>query len=319
MTLKQLEAFYWAAHLASFAIAAERLHVTQSSLSKRIAELEQTVGAQLFDRSNKRARLTDVGQRLVELAGQMLELKESMHAQVNSPKALSGPCRFGVSELVSLTWLPAFVRAVRTEHPTLVLQPYVDLARNLERRLLRGELDFILALGPADSDHVTGTTISAVKFTWVASPLRFKKSVVLRREELERHPMISQTEGSGVTRAVDLWANEHGIRVNRALFCNSFMAILGLTLADLGICFLPAPFIQPWISSGALIALRSDPPVGPLNYAFQIRVDDKRALLSAMHAHVMNVADFDSPPAPSALPTVSSMSRPSRKPRKPAG
>ena len=41
--LKQIEAFYWAANLGSFSIAATRLHVTQSSLSKRIAELAATV------------------------------------------------------------------------------------------------------------------------------------------------------------------------------------------------------------------------------------------------------------------------------------
>ena len=43
MTLKQLEAFYWAATCASFAVAAERLHLSVSSLSKRIAELEQAL------------------------------------------------------------------------------------------------------------------------------------------------------------------------------------------------------------------------------------------------------------------------------------
>lgn len=43
MTLKQIEAFYWAANLGSFSIAALRLHVTQSSLSKRIVELEESV------------------------------------------------------------------------------------------------------------------------------------------------------------------------------------------------------------------------------------------------------------------------------------
>lgn len=51
MTLKQIEAFYWAAKLGSFAIAAQRLQVTQSSLSKRVAELEESVGALLFDRT----------------------------------------------------------------------------------------------------------------------------------------------------------------------------------------------------------------------------------------------------------------------------
>lgn len=52
MTLKQLEAFYLAATLGSFSLAAQRAHVTQSSLSKRIAELEAYLGTGLFDRSS---------------------------------------------------------------------------------------------------------------------------------------------------------------------------------------------------------------------------------------------------------------------------
>ncbi|SUP85622.1 LysR family substrate-binding transcriptional regulator [Yersinia pseudotuberculosis] len=52
MTLKQLEAFYWAARCSNFSIAAERLHISISSLSKRIVELEASLGCTLFDRSD---------------------------------------------------------------------------------------------------------------------------------------------------------------------------------------------------------------------------------------------------------------------------
>ena len=72
MTLKQLEAFYWAATCASFAVAAERLHLSVSSLSKRIAELEEALGQLLFDRSGHKAALTEAGQRLLPQAGDML-------------------------------------------------------------------------------------------------------------------------------------------------------------------------------------------------------------------------------------------------------
>ena len=142
MTLKQIEAFYWAANLGSFSIAANRLHVTQSSLSKRIAELEESVGAPLFDRSSRRAQLTECGQRLIALAGQMLDLSEQFRASDLTGTRLTGVCRFGVSELISLTWLPTFTRMVNRDHPALVLEPYVDLARHLERKVVRGELDF---------------------------------------------------------------------------------------------------------------------------------------------------------------------------------
>jgi DNA-binding transcriptional LysR family regulator len=69
MTLKQLEAFYWAATCASFAVAAERLHLSVSSLSKRITELEDALGQPLFDRSGHKAALTDAGGARAGAAG----------------------------------------------------------------------------------------------------------------------------------------------------------------------------------------------------------------------------------------------------------
>ena len=73
MTLKQLEAFYWAATCSSFAMAAERVHLSVSSLSKRIAELEASLGQVLFDRAGHRAALTEAGTRLLPLAGALLQ------------------------------------------------------------------------------------------------------------------------------------------------------------------------------------------------------------------------------------------------------
>ena len=96
MTLKQLEAFYWAATCASFAVAAERLHLSVSSLSKRIAELEEALGQLLFDRSGHKAALTEAGQRLLPQAGDMLASAERIRASVAQSAGSSGRCRFGV-------------------------------------------------------------------------------------------------------------------------------------------------------------------------------------------------------------------------------
>ncbi|MEJ8850092.1 LysR family transcriptional regulator [Variovorax rhizosphaerae] len=82
MTLKQLEAFYWAAKLGRMSIAAPRLHVTYATLARRIADLEESVGAQLFDRSSKPADLTSTGRRLFPLAGKILDLKEQISNEV---------------------------------------------------------------------------------------------------------------------------------------------------------------------------------------------------------------------------------------------
>ncbi|GGX18934.1 LysR family transcriptional regulator [Pigmentiphaga litoralis] len=296
MTLKQIEAFYWAANLGSFSIAANRLHVTQSSLSKRIAELEESVGAPLFDRSSRRAQLTECGQRLIALAGQMLDLSEQFRAIDLTGARLTGVCRFGVSELISLTWLPTFTRMVNRDHPALVLEPYVDLARHLERKVVRGELDFAVAPGPGQGAQVTAKVVGRVDFTWVASPGRIDAGTVLSRQELERHPVITMTEGSGLTRAIEVWSQEQGITLQRTLGCNSLMAIVALVLADMGISFLPSHFMKPWLKEGTLVALNSEPSLPSLNYCFFHRADDSRTLLETMQDYVARATDFQSPP-----------------------
>lgn len=244
-TLKQLEAFYLAATLGSFSVAAQRLHVTQSSLSKRIAELEQSVGAGLFDRKTKRAHLTEAGTSLLPVAARMLELSESIPGTFGEQPVLSGTCRFGISELGALTWLPRLVARVRAEHPQVVLQPQVDLGGRLERQVVRGELDFAVVVGPPDDPSIGSHVVGEVDFAWMAAPSRINARGVLKLQDLAQHPVITMSEGSGVTRAFETWAGEHGLRLQRIVASNSLMAIIGLTVADIGISCLPQAGMGP--------------------------------------------------------------------------
>jgi DNA-binding transcriptional LysR family regulator len=295
MTLKQIEAFYWAAKLGSFAIAAQRLHVTQSSLSKRIAELEQSVGATLFDRTNKRAQLTDAGQRLLTPAASMLRLGESMRAEASAKSGLSGICRFGITELGSLTWLPGFIGMARRMHPALEFQPYVDLARILERMVARGELDFAVVPGLAQDEEIACNKVGEVECSWMASPARLLAGKVLSARQLEMQPVITMTEGSGLTLAINQWALENGIELRKTLASNSMMAIAGLTAADVGISFLPLAFMEPWIARERLLPFRSRPAPPNLSYYFLARRDDTRDLVAAMRSMVASAADFALP------------------------
>jgi DNA-binding transcriptional LysR family regulator len=300
MTLKEIEAFYWTAALGSFSVAATRLHITQSSLSKRVAELEESVGAVLIDRSSKKVQLTDAGQRLMPVARQMLDLMEVLRAEATTSARLTGDCRFGISELVALTWLPQLVSSVRHEHPALRLQPYVDLARNLEKRVVRGDLDFAVAPGPAESESVESETIVSVEFTWTAAPGRLPAGSVLTAADLLQYPLITMTEGSGLTRAFEAWAAEQGLRARQTVACNSLMGIVGLTIADVGISFLPVRYIQPWLDRGTLVALRSVPPLPTLDYCFIRRRDDSRSVVKVMKQFVSQVADFSAWAEPNA-------------------
>jgi DNA-binding transcriptional LysR family regulator len=296
MTLKQLEAFYWATRLGSFGLAAERLYTTQSSLSKRIAELESDLGESLFDRSGPRAKSTDAGQRLFELAARMLELEDDIRASVHSANSLRGVCKFGVGEFVVHTWLPAFVARVRRDYPAVVLEPYIGLAKTLMVKVAQGDLDFAIAPAPSKNVSIVAEPLREVELIWVGAPSLIGTSTHLTREMLEQHPVIAMTQESGLTITLDNWALAHGLKFQRIISTSSMSAVAALTVAGLGLCMLAAGFVRPLVERGQLVELRCADPMPPcpqLAYFLHSRKDDTRWLMRAIKPLAFDEANFE--------------------------
>ena len=99
MNLRFVEAFYWAVTLSSVTRAADKLFVTQSALSSRIAALEEELGVLLLDRRDKQFRLTMAGARFHRHAEKLLNLQREIRAEfgaapgMRSPRACSSRCR----------------------------------------------------------------------------------------------------------------------------------------------------------------------------------------------------------------------------------
>src|SRR5690554_4086943 len=147
MTLKQLEAFYRAAVCDSFAIAAQRLHVSVSTLSKRVTDLEASLGQTLFDRDPYRATLTTAGHALLPHVRKLLDQADVLRHVASDEQGVQGRFRFAVGELASLTWLPRFIAVAAQRYPNLHLEPYVDVGRSMEAGIESGELDFAIVSG----------------------------------------------------------------------------------------------------------------------------------------------------------------------------
>jgi DNA-binding transcriptional LysR family regulator len=283
MTLKQLEAFYWAATLGSFSIASNRLNITQSTLSKRLAELESSLGVSLFDRSAQRSMLTEHGRRILEHAHRMLTMEEEIKSLLCLPQPLSGTCRFGISELTALTWFPNFVSKINQQHPQLVLEPYVDLGSALEKKLLRGELDFaIVPHTGTGNGFLSSMPLATLDFAWMSSPKRIQAGKTLTIEEIQQHPIIVMTSESRLTESFQNWSSQNSVSARRVLACNSLSANVGQTIADVGISFLPRRFLEPMVEQGKLNAFQSDPPVPSIEYCFRWRTDDTRSLVPTL-------------------------------------
>lgn len=297
MTLKQIEAFYWAATLGSFGIAAARLHITQSSLSKRIAELESELGRELFDRSHKKSMLTEEGERLLPRCRAALDMVEAIARNDDAldGRALTGTCKFGISELSASTWLPRFIDRVRASYPQLMLEPQVVLTRQLERLVQRGELDFAVVAGTPASASLASQVVARVPFSWVASPRFARTGQKLKGEDFEHLDILTHPPDSGLANVFNSWLTVHSLKVRRAIVCNSLTTITGLTVSNMGLSFLPADYVQPLVERAKLVTLSSDPALPTLDYNFIWLRDDIRPITKVMRQLILPAIDFSVP------------------------
>ena len=292
MTLKQLEAFYWAATCNSFAMAAERMHLSVSSLSKRIAELEASLGQVLFDRGRHRAALTEAGTRLLPLAAALLQQADRLQQEMGSSTGLRGPCRLGVGELTALTWLPRLVEALSVDHPALEVSVHVDVGAALAERLDKGELDVAVIAGPASRSALTSVPLANARFAWCAGPKVAQGLRQMDADAIQSHRLVALPQGSGVTHLIDDWLRQTDARPARRLVCNHWGAIVGLLAQGRGIGLLPEGWAQALCARGVVQVLPSPVPLGSLGYALHSRRDDLRPLVSTLHGLAAQHADF---------------------------
>ena len=292
MTLKQLEAFYWAARCASFAIAAERLHLSISSLSKRIAELEESLGIALFDRSGHKAVLTDAGQRLLPQALALLESAAEIRSTLGVSEGLSGICAFGVGELSALTWLPRLIAEIRTQYPKLKLEPYIEVGAVLEDRIDKGEIDFAVIAGRSSRQNILSLSVVSAQFVWVASPALLNAAGTIDHALRQGVPLITLPPGAGTTRIIDDWLMMHDIAAVERINCNNWGAIAGLLIASVGVGILPQSWAEYFFKHKQLQPAVYEAPLAELHYAFQWRRGDPRPLIQSMRKLVTDVADF---------------------------
>jgi DNA-binding transcriptional LysR family regulator len=295
MTLKQLEAFYWAATCASFSIAAERLHLSVSSLSKRVSELEASLGLSLFDRRGQRARLTEAGQKLRPRAQALLLQAQQVRESMEGDADVQGVCRFGVGELTALTWLPRLVSAARKRYPDLRLEPHVEVGGELERKVREGVLDFAVIAGVSMDPDIASRPIGQARFKWCAAPQAAGSASTVSHALLARCPIVTLPKGAGTTRILEDWLAASGMTADQHLTCNSWGAVAGLLLEGIGVGFLPVGWADALARHGVLRVLRAQPALRPLPYSFQWHREDKRVLIEGMHELVRASIDFDLP------------------------
>ena len=175
MNLRFVEAFYWVATLKSVSRAAEKLFITQSAMSARVAALEEELGALLLDRRDKTFRLTVAGARFVVHAQKLLELQRAAKTEIGSNSALDLTIRIGAIESVLHSWLIPWIEVLRAEQPTLELELTVETTPVLVDQIRRGALDLAFAALPASGDGIRTKAMQNMPMCFVGNTEIHKK------------------------------------------------------------------------------------------------------------------------------------------------
>ncbi len=197
-SLRQLQYALAVREALSFRRAAEKCRVAQPSLSAQVAQLEDALGVQLFERDRRRVLVTQAGRQLLDRAQRLLNEAEDLATtakQVGDP--LTGSLRIGVIPTISPYLLPSVTPALRAAYPRLSLQWMEEKTPSLVRALAAGDVDAAIVALEADLGEVDSEVIAEDAFllaTPAGHPLGTARGPA-RASELRQAPVLLLDEG----------------------------------------------------------------------------------------------------------------------------
>jgi len=174
MEIRVLRYFLETAREGNMTRAAERLFISQPTMSKQLKELENELGTKLFIRSNYSIRLTEAGMLLRERAEDILSLVDKTEAEFRSlEETNSGDIYVGAPESEAMGLFAKVVRDLQKEYPRIRCNIYSGDLESVCDRLDKGLLDFAMVMSYVDLS----------KYNYLKMPANDTWGLLLRRDD----------------------------------------------------------------------------------------------------------------------------------------
>jgi DNA-binding transcriptional LysR family regulator len=292
MSFKQLEAVYWVAKLGGFSQAAQKLHTTQSAVSKRVQELELLFSTPLFDRSLRAARLTQKGEEMVTVARRLLEQRDAAVQQFAQTESVERHLRIGVTELTAMTWLPRLVGQVKAHYPHVKIEPQVNDSVALRESLLTGDVDLIIAPDMFEDAGFAKHRIGSVRNAWMCKPGLLPSGKPLRMRELAARTLLTQGQRSGTGFTYEGWLKSIGVTPSNTIVSSNLIAIIGMTVSGLGVSHLPQDCLRPMLDAGLLETVKVSPSLPDITYVAVCKSEQRSSFVASIVTLAQNCCDF---------------------------
>ncbi|WP_060512403.1 transcriptional regulator CynR [Pseudomonas sp. NBRC 111124] len=258
MLARHIQYFLAVAQHHSFTKAATALHVSQPALSQQVRQLEESLGAQLFDRSGRTTRLTDAGEVYLGYARRAAQQLEEAKRAIHDVSDLSrGSLRVAVTPTFTSYLVGPLVEAFHNRYGNITLNVREMSQERMEALLLADELDVGIAFEDVQAQDIEASPLLVETLALVVNrrhPLAKAASIGLEALSAESLVLLS---GEFATREqIDRFCQHHGIQPQVRMQANTISAVTEIVRRTRLSTLLPATIA---LAHDDLVAIALDP------------------------------------------------------------
>ena len=180
MEIRVLEYYIAIVQQKNISRAAEILHISQSTLSRQIMDMEESLGVTLFERGKREISLTEDGEFLYQRAKEIVQLTSDTEKKIHAGQSLSGTIRIGIGEGSANDLILSSLKPLIEHNPNVVLDYQTLAADRIFHNIDMGLLDF----------GVVWTNDNLSRYEFLDLPYENHWGAVIRRED----PLIEKSE-----------------------------------------------------------------------------------------------------------------------------
>lgn len=258
MEIRQLKLIKAIVEEGSITKAIDKLHLTQSALSHQLREAEYHLGTKIFHRINKKMVLTKAGEKVYEMANDVLSRMSDTELQIKKLiYGEAGELRLSTECYTSYHWLPALMKQFHLIYPSVALTIVMEATHHPLQKLLAGQLDIAITSDPVKDDNIVYTELFQDEMVAVVPdthPWAGKKFVVA--EDFAEQPLIIHSLPMETVTVHQFLLAPAGISPKKIIVLPLTEASIEMVKAEMGIMVMAKWALQPYLRDAALKAVK---------------------------------------------------------------
>ncbi|MGI6576581.1 MAG: LysR family transcriptional regulator [Eubacteriales bacterium] len=244
MTIRHLRIFIEVVDSGKMSAAAEKLFISQPTVSQAIKELEEHYGGLLFERLSKKLYITPKGERLLSYARNVVKQFDDLEEMMLQDSFVK-KIRIGATNTVGNSILGDVINALRNIDQQTEIYSYVNNTQNIEEKLLKSELDIAIVEGKIKSpDLISIPEVNDFLVLICSTEHPFAKKKAVKLEDLKKESFAMREQGSGTRELFERYMLEKGMpiriafegnssdSIKKAVVENRFLAVISIRLVE---------------------------------------------------------------------------------------